>query len=246
MNTKLENRKVVEKLLGPAVEEICVSPAIVKQISEGPIDYAWIKALEELEKRSKMIENKIRGPDRVLAASEVKPLLEDLTNLVIVATFQERPQTNIFTQAVERIRDFLVSQIKALRSPSINAQIIQQRAFIAYKDLYLFLAKHHAQLADEIAQAYINTMRWYYLSHFTRYRLALEKIPLYTVSKYDAVGDQINQRGVSLRREFSILLTNRSSQAPLPKVLNQRTTLSHLVDVLTFLSALLLLRFPPM
>lgn len=112
-----------------------------------------------------------------------------------------RLQAYISEQAIERIRDFLVSQIKALRSPNINAQIIQQRAFVAYKDLYLFLARHHAQLADEIAQAYINTMRWYYLSHFTRYRMALEKIPLYTIDKHDALGDQMNQRGVSLGHE---------------------------------------------
>lgn len=209
MNTKLENRKVVEKLLGPAVEEICVSPLIVKQISEGLIDPAWIKALEELEKRSKTIANKSKGPDEVLALSEIKPLLEGLINL-----------------AIERIRDFLVSQIKALRSPNINAQIIQQRAFVAYKDLYIFLAKHHAQLADEIAQAYINTMRWYYLSHFTRYRLALEKIPLYIVDKHDALGDQTNQRGaaskssqpahdaLSLRRRIEIL--KRASSSALP------------------------------
>lgn len=233
MNIKLENRKVVEKLLGPAVEEICVSPTIVKQISEGPIDHAWIKALEELDKRSKTIEHKFKGPDKVLAVSEVKPLLEDLTNLVRLATFQQ-DLTDIFTQAIERIRDFLVSQIKALRSPSINAQIIQERAFIAYKDLYAFLAKHHAQLADEIAQAYINTMRWYYLSHFTRYRMALEKITLYTVDKHDALGDQMNQRGVSFGHECYILLTNWSSQAPPPKVPNPLTTLSHLVDVSTF------------
>ena len=99
-------------------------------------------------------------------------------------------------QAIERIRDFFVSQIKSLRSPSINAQIIQQRAFLAYKGLYGFLAKHHAQLAEEIGQAYINTMRWYYLSHFTRYGLALEKIPLYAVDKHDTLGaDQSSQRG---------------------------------------------------
>ena len=85
MNTKLENRKVVEKLLGPAVEEICVSPTIVKQISEGPIDLAWIKALEELEKRSKTIENISKGPDEVLALTEIKPLMEGLINLVRIA-----------------------------------------------------------------------------------------------------------------------------------------------------------------
>lgn len=99
-------------------------------------------------------------------------------------------------QAIERIRDFFVLHIKSLRSPNINAQIIQQRAFLAYRDIYGFLAKHHPQLGEEIAQAYGNTMRWYYLSHFTRYKLALEKIPLYTVDKNDALGaDQSNSRG---------------------------------------------------
>ena len=82
LNTKLENRKVVEKLLGPAVEEISIAPAVVKRIAEGPIDHIWVKALDDLEKRSKAIERKLKGPDKVLAASDVKPLLEDLTNLV--------------------------------------------------------------------------------------------------------------------------------------------------------------------
>ena len=89
MNTKLENRKVVEKLLGPAVEEICLSPALVKQISEGPIDHAWIKSLGELEKRSKAMELKSKGPDKIQAVSEIKPLLEGLTNLVRVTTDQK-------------------------------------------------------------------------------------------------------------------------------------------------------------
>ena len=82
LNTKLGNRRVVEKLLVPAVEEISIAPAVVKKISEGPIDYAWVKALEDLEKRSKTIESMARGPDNVLAVSDVQPLLKDLMNLV--------------------------------------------------------------------------------------------------------------------------------------------------------------------
>lgn len=53
-------------------------------------------------------------------------------------------------------------------------------------------------------------MRWYYFSHFTRYRLALEKIPLHTVDKHDALGDQTNQRGGSLGHETFIVPTNLS------------------------------------
>lgn len=102
-------------------------------------------------------------------------------------------------QAIERIRDYLVTQIKSLRSPNINAQIIQQRAFLPYKDLYVFLRRHHVQLADEIGLAYSNTMRWYYISHFTRYRQALEKLPLYTVDANDGLGnDKMGQRSMNV------------------------------------------------
>ena len=78
LNTRLENRRVVEKLLGPAVEEISIAPAIVKVISEAPIDESWLKALIELEKRSKVIENKLKGPEVIKAITDVKPLLDNL------------------------------------------------------------------------------------------------------------------------------------------------------------------------
>lgn len=102
---------------------------------------------------------------------------------------------NLVFKAIERIRDFFVSLIKGLRSPNINAQIIQQQNFLRYKELYSFLVLRHARLAEEICQAYINTMRWYYLNHFTRYRQALEKISLYDAEKQDTLaGDQNTQR----------------------------------------------------
>ncbi|KAL8648000.1 MAG: hypothetical protein Q9226_006191 [Calogaya cf. arnoldii] len=171
MNTRLENRKVVEALLGPAIEEVAISPDVVSTISEGPIDQSWVKALEDLDKRSVMMHRASQTPNKSLAISDLKPLLGDLIN-----------------KAIERIRDFFVSQIKALRSPSINAQIIQQQSFIRYKELYGFLARRHPVLGEEIGQAYINTMRWYYLSKFTRYKNALEQVPVFVIDKNDAIG----------------------------------------------------------
>ena len=79
LNSRLENRKVVEKLLGPAVEEISIAPAIVKVISEGPIDDSWMKTLAELDKKSKVIENKLKGSGVIKAITDVKPLLDNLT-----------------------------------------------------------------------------------------------------------------------------------------------------------------------
>ncbi|KAH6673708.1 Sac2 family-domain-containing protein [Halenospora varia] len=171
LSIRLENRKLVENGLGPIVEEISVSPAAVRKIVEGAIDEAWVRALAEVEKRSKAMETKSKENRNIKGIGDLKPLLENLIN-----------------KALERIRDFLVAQIKALRSPNINAQIIQQQHFIRYKDLYAFLHKHHPKLAEEIGQAYMNTMRWYFLNQFTRYQKALEKIKVHVLDKHDVLG----------------------------------------------------------
>jgi hypothetical protein len=177
LNTKLENRKVVEKLLGPAVEDISISPGVVRKIAEGPVDEGFVRALAEVEKRSKTVNAKAKDNPDLMVIKDVKPLLDDLIH-----------------RAVERIRDYIVAQIKAIRSPSINAQVIQQQAFLKYKDLYAFLAKHQAELAQQIAQAYVFTMRWYYLNHFTRYRTALEKIKVHAMDRYDVLGEEPSSR----------------------------------------------------
>ncbi|KAF1996644.1 Vps52-domain-containing protein [Amniculicola lignicola CBS 123094] len=177
LNTKLENRKVVEKRLGPAVEDISISPAVVRKIAEGAVDDNFVRALADLEKRSKIINAKVKDQPDIKAIADIKPLIDNLT-----------------TKAIERIRDYIVAQIKAIRSPSMNAQIIQQQAFLKYKEIYAFLAKHQPELAQQIAQAYVYTMRWYYLNHFTRYRHALEKLKLHNLDKYNVLGEEPNSK----------------------------------------------------
>ena len=86
MNSHLDNRRVVEKLLGPAVEELSLSPEIVKRIVDGPIDEAWIKALAELEKRSKSVQGKAKEQKKTKALEDLLPILENLTNKVGYST----------------------------------------------------------------------------------------------------------------------------------------------------------------
>ncbi|KAL4891633.1 Vps52-domain-containing protein [Aspergillus ambiguus] len=171
LNAMLENRRKVEKLLGPAVEEISISPSAVRQIAEGPIDENWVKALNEIETRTASIDAKVSSSNSAKSIEDVRPLLEDIKK-----------------KAVERIRDYLVSQVRALRSPNINAQIIQQQRLVRFKDLYSYISRAHPTLTGEITQAYINTMRWYYLSHFTRYLHALEKIKVYPSDRNEVLG----------------------------------------------------------
>jgi vacuolar protein sorting-associated protein 52 len=82
LNTKLENRKIVEQLLRPSVEEISISPAVVRKISEGQVDDEFIRALAELEERSKVILAKSKEQTQPKALEDVMPLLENLKNKV--------------------------------------------------------------------------------------------------------------------------------------------------------------------
>lgn len=101
---------------------------------------------------------------------------------------------------MERIRDYLVSQVKALRSPNINAQILQQQRMVRFKDLYSYLYRAHPTLTEQITQAYVNTMRWYYSCHFARYLQALEKVKLYPSDYRNDVlgGDPSSQKGTHI------------------------------------------------
>lgn len=83
LSIRLENRKLVESGLGPIVEEISVSPAVVKRIVEGAIDESWVRALAEVEKRSKAMDSKSEEQKHIKGVRDLKPLLENLINKVI-------------------------------------------------------------------------------------------------------------------------------------------------------------------
>ena len=81
MNEKLQNRKKVEKLLGPTVERLTISPRIVKKVSEGPVDEAYVQALDDVQRRLTAIDSAADLKD-VKAAQDLKPLLESLAEIV--------------------------------------------------------------------------------------------------------------------------------------------------------------------
>ncbi|KAB5572118.1 Sac2 family-domain-containing protein [Coniochaeta sp. 2T2.1] len=221
LTVRLENRKAVEKGLAPVVEELSVSPDVVSRISEGTIDEAWVKLLSDLDRRT-AAHKKNASQLESKAMNDLGPLLEKLT-----------------LKAVERIRDFIVSQIKALRSPNINAQIIQQQNFLRFKDLYTFLHRHHSTLAEEICQAYMNTMRWYYLSQFTRYEKALAKLKLHHLDKTDLLGHEDSSRKPTVISSGSVNkhaggqphdAFNLGRRTDLLKTTNQMAISSHLAE----------------
>lgn len=90
LNKRLENRQKVEKLLGPLVEEITLSPKVVQRISDGPIDEAWAKALDELSTKIKTADRDVAG-GKSKALEDLKPLMENLSDKVWLLTYSKTP-----------------------------------------------------------------------------------------------------------------------------------------------------------
>jgi predicted nucleic acid-binding Zn-ribbon protein len=87
LTVRLENRKAVEKGLGPIVEEISVSPDMVSKISEAHIDETWVKLLSELDKRT-AAHKKNAAQLESRAMEDLGPLLEKLTLKVSFPSFR--------------------------------------------------------------------------------------------------------------------------------------------------------------
>lgn len=82
LSVRLENRTVVERILGPIVEEISISPAVIRKIAEGPIDEGWVRALAEVEKRSKALDSKTKERQNIKGVNDLRPLLQNLVDKV--------------------------------------------------------------------------------------------------------------------------------------------------------------------
>lgn len=96
---------------------------------------------------------------------------------------------------IERSRDYFVLKIKQIRLPGVNVQQVQ-REMRQNKDMYIYLERHYPELAVGLKKAYVNTIKWYYLSNFTRYIACLEKLNIKSVDKSILLGTD-DGRGAS-------------------------------------------------
>lgn len=187
LTKRIERRKEIEGKLAPVVQALIIPPPIVKQIAEGEVSPQWRAALKYVVKlKNELMEFKKRGKtddeDGNSEETNIKAIQEAEDQLELVGY-----------KAVEKIRDFMTCRIKSLRVAGINAQAIQKN-LLQYRELFAFLETENPDLGRDLCQAYINTMRWYYGSYFSRYMKSLEKIPLQTVDKTVLLGDDSGTR----------------------------------------------------
>ncbi|KAK6453629.1 Sac2 family-domain-containing protein [Scheffersomyces xylosifermentans] len=148
-------RTITEKL-NPIILDLAISPDVVKSVIHDEVDVNWLDNLKFLTEKSQLIAN-------IKADSEPFRQLEAGIKLLT-------------SKAVERIRDFIIKNIKALRSSTKSSSQTIQQNLLTVKEAYVFLQQQHKELANQLKLAYIFTMRWYYQTRFAKYIYALEKL----------------------------------------------------------------------
>jgi hypothetical protein len=95
----------------------------------------------------------------------------------------------LMRKSIERIKNFMILKIKKLRVVGTSSQNVQQELLLV-KEISPFLFKHSPELFNELLQAYVLTMSWYYKSHFQRYLTSLEKLKIYQYDYNYLIGGQ--------------------------------------------------------
>ncbi|CAG8500174.1 4506_t:CDS:10, partial [Ambispora leptoticha] len=192
MSIKLKNRTAVEEQLSAVLDGIVIPPPMIKKITEGEVDETWLAYLNELNR--KMIYVTKNQDKEFVAFKDVGPELEKLR-----------------LKAVEKIRDFLLKKIKSLRIPNTNVQILQQSVFLKYKELHQFVMEQYPEVAIEIRQTYVNTMKWYFYNHFERYNRGLQSLQSPIGDKLDLMGYDENVKKGGLFGTTRIALQDKTS-----------------------------------
>ncbi|XP_065060211.1 vacuolar protein sorting-associated protein 52 homolog isoform X1 [Rhopilema esculentum] len=179
MNIKLKNRQAIRGELSQFIDEMYVTKAMITAICDLSVtDQEFVENLHELSHKIKMFkEQSYKGS---AACNDVKDALDKLK-----------------TNAVAKLREFILQRIYQCRKPFSNYQV-PQNALLKNRYFYEFLLAHHRQVAREIRDEYVDTMSKVYFSYFREYISKLMKL------QYEEVADKDDLMGLedSSKRGF--------------------------------------------
>ena len=104
MGKRLHNRQVAAQKLGAVVEGIVVSPQLIKNICDEPVDTeGYVRSINQLNDKMTFIKN---SNVKLKAYKDVGPVMEKLR-----------------MKATERIRHFLLDKIRSLGQSNTNVPV---------------------------------------------------------------------------------------------------------------------------
>ncbi|XP_006459988.1 hypothetical protein AGABI2DRAFT_202530 [Agaricus bisporus var. bisporus H97] len=178
IDSKLKNRRRIERPLASLLSEVTIPPSLAKLILDTPVGEAWIDAVEDFEKR--LVLSKSRS--RVKAARDLGEVSEGLR--IVAAT---------------KLRTFFLALFQPIRaSVTTNMQVLQTSVLLKYSPLYAFLHRQAHDVALEVQRSYIGAARLYYETGFRRYSRSLGYVKARAFEKFENIVVSNNERDFKL------------------------------------------------
>ncbi|EMG49194.1 hypothetical protein G210_0101 [Candida maltosa Xu316] len=182
---------VTEKL-NPIILDLMIPPEIARSVVQEDITPKWLENLKFITEKKQLLPS--------LPETKSKEQLEHGIKL-------------LEGKAIERIRDFMIAQIRQLRSSSKSSSQLVQQNLLEVKEAFQFLQLQHPKLADQLKSAYVFTMRWYYQGRFAKYLYSLEKLKLRRVDT-PILGDHKSGEYLNLFEKRTEILHSDNSAMP--------------------------------
>jgi hypothetical protein len=145
---------------------------MAKAICDAEVNEPYLAYLVELNNRVDFAANFHKlGQRSPVALAEVEPVLQRLQ-----------------LKAIDKIREFLLHQIHALRKPRTNLQMIQHNILAKFKYMNLFLQTHAWPVFEEVQNMYVETLAKIYAAYFKAYLNGLTPLESTPATKYDLLG----------------------------------------------------------
>ncbi|KAE9419192.1 hypothetical protein Angca_009057 [Angiostrongylus cantonensis] len=182
INQELDNRQKVRSELSQFVDDIIVPQNMIKIIMESDVnERSFLEQLHELQHKINFV--KAQEFKDARSVYDVLGVLESLK----------------FKQAIEKIREWVLTKIYMFRKPLSNYQIPQHQ-LLKYRFFYEFLYGNEINIAQEVQEEYVDTISKMFFSYFKVYVVRLFKLLMSdAASKDDLLGTEhaVKSSGIS-------------------------------------------------
>ncbi|KAG0683611.1 hypothetical protein C6P42_000639 [Pichia californica] len=190
LNDEIKKNTIIDNQLTPILTDLLIPPQCIKILLNGKIDIKWVDQLTIIQEKREIL---------MVYKTKEKVSSTNITELVSIIDKLE-------IKCIERIKRFMIDNIKQLRGTTTSSVKIQSR-LLQVKEIFVFLKSKNNKLAKELETAYVYTMRWYYYFNFVKYISSLEGLKVLE-NDYDVDKKSISSSTASSTYQRSLLLDN--------------------------------------
>jgi hypothetical protein len=162
---RLKNRKELKEKIGSFITHTVIPLELSKKLLEANIDDYYPHYLVIFQNTIQFIKDMKQTSTSNTWFHSTVSLRETLPEMA-----------RLRTKVAQRLKDFLVSKMKAMQSPTISMQLFQQEELLRYKLFYVFLTEHDTEMASEVRHRYEIYTQHYYIRFMEKYETHIKTL----------------------------------------------------------------------